>query len=111
MLAKHTPAPLKGMIRNELLNELQAKHQYEIVIWPMHYPDELCMNLLRVNPDPNVIVYIALMKGITPIITVAGHKAFIADLSQRKPSKLQRLVKDDINKSAEKYLKDKRDAS
>jgi len=89
MLARHTPAVFepRKMIRNRLLDDLQKNHQYEIVKWPMHYPDELCMKLLRVNPDPNVILYVAMMKGITPIVTIGDHKAFVADFTKPKKSK------------------------
>lgn len=84
MLAVHTPAPVYPMIRNELLNDLQRQHVYEITTYPMHYPDELCMKELRMNTDPNVILYIALMGGITPIVTIGDHKSFVADLSRRE---------------------------
>jgi hypothetical protein len=53
----------------------------------MHYSDELCMDELRRNTDPNVILYIALMKGITPIVTIGDHKSFVADLSPPKKDK------------------------
>ena len=92
MLAEHTPAPVYPMIRNELLDKFQNNHIYEIVTFPMHLPDEICMNELRGNTDPNVILYIALMKGITPIVTVGDHKAFVADFSKSKPKKKDRRL-------------------
>jgi hypothetical protein len=59
MLAAHTPAPEYPMVRNEQLDELQQNHIYEICTFPMHLPDEVCMNMLRANTDPNVILYVA----------------------------------------------------
>ena len=61
MLAVHTPAPVYPMIRNEQLDELQENHLYEICTWPAYYSDEFCMNSLRRNSDPNVVLYVALM--------------------------------------------------
>jgi hypothetical protein len=112
MLAYFTPAPVYPMIRNELLNDLQQQHVYEIVTFPMHYPDELCMNELRRNTDPNVILYIALMKGITPIVTVGDHKAFVADLSKQKETKRnsRKLPRErsEVREKLESNLKKKR---
>jgi len=87
LLAVHTPAPVYPMIRNELLDQMQANHVYEILTFPMHWPDEMCMNELRKNTDPNVILYIALMKGITPIVTVGDHKSFVVDMTPPKKNK------------------------
>ena len=92
MLAAHTPAPEYPMVRNEQLDELQQNHIYEICAFPMHLPDEVCMNMLRANTDPNVILYVALMKGITPIVTVGDHKAFVADFSKPKQTKRERKL-------------------
>jgi len=113
MLAVHTPAPVYPMIRNELLDDLQRQHVYEIVTFPMHYPDEMCMNELRKNTDPNVILYIALMKGITPIVTVGDHKAFVADMSppkkdKKKTRKLPKKI-NDLRDKLENKLRHKRD--
>jgi hypothetical protein len=70
MLAAHTPAPEYPMVRNEQLDELQQNQ----------------------NTDPNVILYVALMKGITPIVTVGDHKAFVADFSKPKQTKRERKL-------------------
>tara|TARA_R110000796_G_scaffold72494_2_gene163812 strand:+ start:484 stop:840 length:357 start_codon:yes stop_codon:yes gene_type:complete len=92
MLAVHTPAPVYPMVRNEQLDELQKNHLYEICTWPAYYSDEYCMNSLRKNADPNVVLYIALMKGITPIVTIGDHKAFVADFSKPEPKKKDRKL-------------------
>ena len=104
-----------GMVRSEILDDLQEKHCYEIVTWPMHYSDEQCMNMLRTNSDPNVVLYIALMGGITPIITVGGHKAFVADFTKhKKKSKFKQFQLKSQNPSyssigkAEKHHQDQR---
>lgn len=115
MLAYYTPAPIPPMIRNELLNQLAEQHQYEIVTWPAYYSDEQCMNMLRLNTDTNILFYIAMMNGITPIITVAGHKAFIADLSKKEKS--NRHLPEYLNPSynntekEEKHLRDQRSSA
>lgn len=114
MLAAHTPAPEKGVIRNRLIDELQEKHCYEIVTWPAYYPDEICMNMLRENTDPNVVLFIAMMKGITPIVTIGDHKSFIADFTEQKKPKrsLQSLQNPSYSsrEQAEKHLRDRRDS-
>lgn len=112
MLAKHTPAPEYPIVSNKQLDELQQLHLYEVVTWPMHYPDELCMKLLRKISDPNVIMFISLMNGITPIMTIGDHKAFIVDLTPKKKS--NRSLPSYLNPSynsttqAEKNLQDQR---
>ena len=114
MLAKHTPAPEYPIVRNKQLDELQKLHLYEVVTWPAYYPDEICMNMLRSNADPNVILFVALMNGITPIMTIGDHKAFIADLTPKKksnrslPSYLTPSYSN--TKQAEKHLQDQRDS-
>jgi hypothetical protein len=78
----------------------------------MHYSDELCMDELRRNTDPNVILYIALMKGITPIVTIGDHKSFVADLSPPKKDKRRgrKLPKklNDLRDKLENKLRHKR---
>lgn len=112
MLAKYTPAPEYPIVSNKQLDELQDLHLYEVVTWPMHYPDELCMRLLRQNSDPNVILFIAMMNGITPIMTIGDHKAFIVDLTPKKKSNrsLPSYLNPSYNntKQAEKHLRDQR---
>lgn len=107
MLAYYTPAPQYPIIRNELIDQFQKNHQYEIVTWPMHYPDELCMDYLRRNTNPNVILYIALMKGITPIVTIGDHKSFIVDFTEQPKSRLPRY-KTNIKSQLENDIKKKR---
>ena len=72
MLAVHTPAPFepKKPIRNETVEELAENHCYEVVRWGAYLTDRACLEQLRQNKDPNVILYIALMRGITPIMTI-----------------------------------------
>lgn len=106
MLDEHTPKEEYPMVRNEQLDKLQKNHIYEICTWSMHYSDQYCMNELRKNTDPNVIMYIALMKGITPIITIGDHKAFVADFSEpvigKKDRKLPRFGSKIKNKEEDK---------
>lgn len=112
MLDEHTPKEEYPMVRNEQLDKLQKNHIYEICTWPMHYSDQYCMNELRKNTDPNVIMYIALMKGITPIITIGDHKAFVADFSEpvigKKDRKLPRFGSK-IKEKEEYILRTKRE--
>lgn len=112
MLAVHTPAPEYPMLRNKEIDELAEKHCYEIVTWPAYLPDEVCMNRLRKNTDPNVIMYVALMKGITPIVTIGDHKSFIADFSKKKKTKrhlpMFQNQADSSTEQAEKHLRDQR---
>jgi hypothetical protein len=111
MLARHTPAPVYPIVPNKQLDELQDLHLYEVVTWPAYLPDVVCMNLLRKNTDPNVILFVALMNGITPIMTIGDHKAFIVDLSPPKKSKrkLPKYITGSLHKNdIEKGLKNKR---
>lgn len=114
MLARHTPAPQYPIVRNTQLDELAKLHLYEVCTWPAYYPDELCMRYLRANRDPNVILFIAQMNGITPIMTIGDHKAFIVDLSPKKKSNrsLPSYLIPSYNntKQAEKHLQDQRDS-
>ncbi len=112
MPVRHTWNAKRKVFMNEEIDLLAEKHCYEICSWPMHYPDQLCMYLLRTNPDYGVVTYIALMKGITPIVTIGDHKSFIADFSPPEKSK-KRLPKflipsyNNIEKE-EKHLRDRR---
>ncbi len=112
MLARHTPAPEYPIVRNTELDELAVLHLYEVVTWPAYLPDEICMKRLRQNADPNVILFIALMNGITPIITIGDHKAFIVDLTPKKKSNrsLPKFLLPSYNnkEKAEKHLQDQR---
>ena len=127
MLAIHTPSMdvewelhpeqkkyrMKGVIRNEQLDELQDKHCYEIISWPAYLPDQVCMDLLRKNNDPNVVLFIAMMKGITPIVTIGDHKSFVATFEKKKKPKRHLPTyhsRVDSNKEqVEKHLRDQRD--
>ncbi len=89
MLAVHTPAPVGPRIRNEQLDMLAKNHQYEIATWPAYFSDKQCMDRLRAlcNVNPNILLYVAMMKGITPIVTIGDHKAFIVDFTKKEPDK------------------------
>ena len=43
--------------------------------------------MLRRETNPNVIHYVAMMKGITPIITVGQFKSFVATFEKPKKNK------------------------
>ena len=94
------------LIRNETLNMLAKKHQYEIRVFPMHWTDEMCVNDIRGSADHNLVTYVALMRGVIPILTIAGHKAFVADFSQYLQSP-QNPSCNSITKE-EKHLRDQR---
>lgn len=110
MLAVHTPSPEYPMLRNKDIDELADRHCYEIVTWPAYLPDEVCMDRLRRNTDPNVIMYVALMKGITPIVTIGDHKSFIADFSKKPKQRLPTFQTPSYNsiEQEEKHLRDQR---
>ena len=73
--------------RNAVIDDLAKQHCYEITRWPAYYSDEQCMNMLRRETNPNVIHYVAMMKGITPIITVGQFKSFVATFEKPKKNK------------------------
>lgn len=94
MLAVHTPAPFepKKPIRNETIEELAENHCYEVVRWGAYLTDRICLEQLRQNTDPNVILYIALMRGITPIMTIGQFKSFIVSFEIVKEKKQNRKI-------------------
>jgi|TARA_R110000803_G_scaffold30822_2_gene69183 hypothetical protein len=94
MLAVHTPAPFepKKPIRNETVEELAENHCYEVVRWGAYLTDRACLEQLRQNKDPNVILYIALMRGITPIMTIGQFKSFIVSFAEIKDKKQTRKI-------------------
>jgi len=94
LLAVHTPAPFEPNkpIRNGRIDEMTEKHCYEIVRWGAYYSDEQCMNMLRTNGDPNVVTYIALMHGITPIVTIGQFKSFVASFVKVEAKKNDRKL-------------------
>ena len=94
MLAVHTPAPFepKVPIRNETIEELAENHCYEVVRWGAYLTDRICLEQLRQNSDPNVILYIALMRGITPIMTIGQFKSFIVSFEIVKEKKQNRKI-------------------
>jgi hypothetical protein len=101
MLAVHTPSPdiewvwddspkkwrMKGVMINSIIENMRKDECHEILRFPMHLSDEQCMNQLRRNTDPNIILYIAMMKGVTPIVTVGQFKSFIASFAKKKEDK------------------------
>jgi hypothetical protein len=94
MLAEHTPAPFepKKPIRNGDIEDLAKNHCYEVVRWGAYLTDRICLEQLRQNQDPNVILYIALMRGITPIMTIGQFKSFIVSFDQIKDKKQKRKI-------------------
>ena len=94
MLAVHTPAPFEPNkpIRNGDVEELAKNHCYEIVRFSAHLPDNIVIKQLREHTDPNVILYIALMRGITPIMTIGQFKSFVATFEVTKDKKQKRKI-------------------
>lgn len=94
MLAVHTPAPFEPNkpIRNGDVEELAANHCYEIVREPAYLPDRVVLERIRASKDPNVILYIALMRGITPIMTIGQYKSFVASFDMEKKQKDKRKI-------------------
>jgi queuine/archaeosine tRNA-ribosyltransferase len=78
---------MKGVMRSEILDNMAKDKVHEILRFPMHLSDEQCMNQLRTNTNPNIILYIAMMKGVTPIITVGQFKSFVATFDKKKEDK------------------------
>ena len=87
----------RKVVSNELLDDLWSKHQYEMMRFPMHWTDEMCVKKVRVTADQNILYAVAMMKGIIPIVTIGGYKSFIADFNDREKSK----------RSLPKYVKKK----
>ncbi len=94
--------------RNTVIDDMAANHCYEIVRWPAYYSDEQCMNMLRHETNPNIIHYVAMMHGITPLITVGQFKSFVATFEQQKKNKRHLPTQDKtqaIRKQQEAQLK------
>tara|TARA_B110000438_G_scaffold295443_1_gene338443 strand:- start:821 stop:1147 length:327 start_codon:yes stop_codon:yes gene_type:complete len=82
----------KKPIRNGIIEDLAKNHCYEIVRFSAHLPDNIVIKQLRQHTDPNVILYIALMRGITPIMTIGQFKSFIATFETIKDKKQKRKI-------------------
>ena len=82
----------KKPIRNGDIEELAKNHCYEVVRFDAHLPDRICLEQLRQNKDPNVILYIALMRGITPIMTIGQFKSFVVSFDVIKDKKQKRKI-------------------
>jgi hypothetical protein len=94
MLAAHTPSPFEPNkpIRNGDIEDLAKNHCYEVVRWGAYLTDRICLEQLRQNQDPNVILYIALMRGITPIMTIGQYKSFIVSFDEIKDKRQNRKI-------------------
>ncbi len=95
--------------RNTVIDDMAANHCYEIVRWPAYYSDAQCMNFLRHNTNPNVVHYVAMMHGITPLITVGQFKSFVATFEQQKKNKRHLPVKNNVKKIRKKQEQQLRD--
>ena len=104
----------RKIVRNELLDDLWSKHQYEMMRFPMHWTDEMCVKKVRVTADQNILYAVAMMKGIIPIVTIGGYKSFIADFNDREKSKrsLPKYVKKKLkDEEIEQEFRNKRNVS
>lgn len=95
--------------KNDIIEDLASKHCYEIVRWGAYFSDEQCMAKLRLVTDPNVLHYVAMMRGITPIITVGQFKSFVATFEKPKKNKRHLPVKDTLKGVREKQEQQLRD--
>lgn len=105
---KGSPTIYGPVMRNTIIDDLAEKHCYEVVRWPAYFSDEQCMAKLRLETSPNIIHYVAMMRGITPIITVGQFKSFVVTFEQQKKNKRHIPVKDniqEIRKQQEAQLK------
>lgn len=104
----------RKVVRNELLDDLWSKHQYEMMRFPMHWTDEMCVKKVRVTADQNILYAVAMMRGIIPIVTIGGYKSFIADFNDREKSKrsLPKYVKKKLkDETIEQEFRNKRNVS
>ena len=104
----------RKIVSNELLDDLWSKHQYEMMRFPMHWTDEMCVKKVRVTADQNILYAVAMMKGIIPIVTIGGYKSFIADFNDREKSKrsLPKYVKKKLkDEEIEQEFRNKRNVS
>ena len=102
------------IVRNELLDDLFKRHQYEMMRFPMHMTDEMCVKQVRQCADQNILYAVAMMRGIIPIVTVGGSKSFIADFSKKEKSKrsLPKYVKKKLkDETIEQEFRNKRNVS
>ena len=104
------PEPEGDIIPHPSLEAYAKQHTYEVCTWPMHYSDEMCMNWLRETKDTNVILYIGLMNGLTPIVTVGDHKAFIVVFKDKPKQSLPSYLNPSYNntETEEKHLRDQK---
>lgn len=106
---KGSPSYRGPVQRNSIIDDMANNHCYEIVRWPAYYSDEWCMGKLRLETNPNVVHYVAMMKGITPIVTVGQFKSFVATFEKPKKNKRHLPVKNNVKKIREKQEQQLRD--
>jgi len=91
MLAAHTPAPMKGMVRSELLDKMYKRWFLEVGRWSAHIPDSIILD--DIDNNKNLMLYAVNFKGVN-LFTHAGCKSFFANI---RPDTRQRIDTRDLN--------------
>lgn len=75
------PIDTEGGFYNEHITELYKEHKLlDVARFHAYIPDYIIMNRIRENPD--LAIYVAMMKGIVNLSTVAGVKVFFCHVGK-----------------------------
>ena len=91
MLAMHTPAPLRGLVRSPLLDKMYKQWFLEVGRWSAYLPDSVILD--NIDNDKNLMLYAVNFKGVS-MFTHAGCKSFFANI---RPDTRQRVDTRDLN--------------
>ena len=86
MLAQHTPAPLKGIVRSKFLDKMYKQWFLEIGRWSAYLPDSVIID--QIKNDRNLLLYAVNFKGV-PIDTHAGCKSFFSNIRPESRLKVE----------------------
>ena len=91
MLAFHTPAPLRNIVRSALLDRMYKQWFLEVGRWSAHLPDSVILD--EIDKDKNLMLYAVNFNGVS-MFTHAGCKSFFANI---RPDSRQRIDTRDLN--------------
>ena len=82
------PVDKEGGFLNEQITKLyKENHLLDVARFNAYLPDNIIMNRIRENPD--LAIYVAMMKGIVNLSTIAGVKIFfcyVGDNTKERPT-------------------------
>lgn len=102
------PVDTKGGFLNEEISKLwKEKQLLDVARYNSYLPDQVILDRIRVNPD--LAIYVAMMKGIVNLSTIANVKVFFCDVSKSNRSQQSHPNPSYNNKETKgKHLRDRK---